>query len=59
MTPFERLKPSIFATESGGDYNALYNYANRAGNPFAGFNLTGMTVDEALEFASPSGPYAQ
>jgi len=59
MTPFERLKPSIFATESGGDYNALYNYANRAGNPFAGFNLTGMTVDEALEFSSPSGPYAQ
>ena len=59
MTPFERLKTSIFATESGGDYNALYNYANRAGNPFAGFNLTGMTVDEALEFASPSGPYAQ
>jgi hypothetical protein len=59
MAPFERLKPSIFATESGGDYNALYNYANRAGNPFAGFNLTGMTVDEALEFASPSGPYAQ
>ena len=59
MTPFERLKPSIFATESGGDYNALYNYANRAGNPFSGFKLTGMTVDEALEFANPSGPYAQ
>ena len=59
MTPFERLKPSIFATESGGDYNALYNYANREGSPFAGFKLTGMTVDEALEFANPSGPYAQ
>lgn len=59
MTPFERLKPSIFATESGGDYNALYNYANREGSPFAGFKLTGMTVDEALDFANPSGPYAQ
>jgi hypothetical protein len=59
MTPFERLKSRIFATESSGDYNALYNYANREGSPFAGFKLTGMTVDEALEFANPSGPYAQ
>ena len=59
MTPFESLKSRIFATESSGDYNALYNYANREGSPFAGFKLTGMTVDEALEFANPSGPYAQ
>ena len=42
MTPFERLKSRIFATESSGDYNALYNYANREGSPFAGFKLMGM-----------------
>jgi hypothetical protein len=55
MTPFERLKPSIFATESGGDYNALYNYANRAGNPFAGFAQ--YVKGQVGRVATPMGAY--
>lgn len=58
MTP-EQLKRMVFPGESGGDYNALFGYANRPGGQFAGVNLTDMTVDQALQFASPSGPYGQ
>jgi hypothetical protein len=53
------LKSKVFPGESGGDYNALFGYSNRPGKMFEGVNLTDMTVDEALEFASPSGPYGQ
>jgi hypothetical protein len=49
----------VFPGESGGDYNALFGYANRPGGQFEGFNLTDMTVDQALQFADPSGPYGQ
>lgn len=52
------LKRNIFAGESGGDYNALYGYANRDGGQFAGTRLTDMTINQALQFADPSGPYA-
>lgn len=52
------LKRNIFAGESGGDYNALYGYANREGGQFAGTRLTDMTINQALQFADPSGPYA-
>lgn len=55
----DELKRNVFPGESGGDYNALFGYANRPGKQFAGVNLTDMTVDEALNFASPSGPYGQ
>ncbi len=58
MTP-EQLKRMVFPGESGGDYNALFGYANRPGGQFAGVNLTDMTVDQALEFANPRGPYGQ
>lgn len=53
------IQKRIFDTESGGDYNALYGYANRPGKAFAGTSITDMTVDQALAFADPSGPYAQ
>lgn len=53
------IKNGIFAGESGGDYDALFGYSNRPGGRFAGTKLTDMTVDEALEFANPSGPYGQ
>ena len=53
------MQKRIFDTESGGDYNALYGYANRPGKAFAGTSITDMTVDQALAFADPSGPYAQ
>lgn len=58
MTP-EQLKRMVFPGESGGDYNALFGYANRPGGQFAGVNLTDMTVNQALDFSNPRGPYAQ
>lgn len=53
------IRQNIFAGESGGDYNALFGYSNRPGKQFEGTRLTDMTVDQALAFASPSGPYGQ
>ena len=58
MTP-EQLKRMVFPGESGGDYNALFGYANRPGGQFEGVNLTDMTVNQALQFANPSGAYGQ
>lgn len=55
----EEVKNGIFAGESGGDYNALFGFSNRDGGQFANANLTDMTVDQALAFADPSGPYGQ
>lgn len=55
----EELKANVFPGESGGDYNALYGYANRPGQPFEGVNLTDMTVNEVIDFTDPSGPYGQ
>ncbi len=56
---FLAVQPGIFAGESGGDYNALFGYSNRPGQPFAGVNLTDMTVAEVAAFTDPNGPYAQ
>lgn len=53
------IKNGIFAGESGGDYDALFAFSNRPGGPFADVKLTEMTVDEAIAFSDPSGPYAQ
>ena len=53
------IKAGIFAGESGGDYDALYGFSNRPGGAFANTQLTSMTVDEAIAFANPRGPYAQ
>jgi hypothetical protein len=58
MTP-EELKRMVFPGESGGDYNALFGYSNRPGRQFEGVNVTDMTVDQALQFAAPSGAYGQ
>ena len=55
---WSRIRQGIFGGESGGDYNALFNYQNRPGGRFADTKLTDMTVNQALDFASPSGPYA-
>jgi len=61
MTPAEwsRIQQGIFAGESGGDYGALFGYQNRPNGRFSNVNLTDMTVDQALDFANPSGPYGQ
>jgi len=55
----EDIKNGIFAGESGGDYNALFGFANRPGGKFQNVKLTDMTVDQALEFANPQGEYGQ
>lgn len=57
MVELSYLKQNVFPGESGGDYNALFGYANRRG-PFQGVRLTDMTINQALQFADPSGPYA-
>jgi hypothetical protein len=61
MSPQEwsRIQQGIFAGESGGDYGALFGYQNRPNGRFSGVDLTKMTVDQALDFANPSGPYGQ
>lgn len=59
MADLDFLKANVFPGESGGDYNALFGYANRPGGQFAGINLSDMTIDQALAFADPKGPYAQ
>ena len=61
MDPREwsRIQQGIFAGESGGDYGALFGYQNRPNGRFSGVDLTKMTVDQALDFANPSGPYGQ
>lgn len=56
---WEQIRNGIFAGESGGDYDALFGFSNRAGGAFANVKLTQMTVDQAIEFANPRGPYAQ
>lgn len=53
------IRQGIFGGESGGDYDALFGFSNREGGRFADVRLTDMTINEALEFASPSGEYGQ
>ena len=55
----EEVKNGIFAGESGGDYDALFGFQNRPGGKFQDVKLTDMTVDQALQFAAPSGEYGQ
>lgn len=55
---WDRIRAGIFKGESGGDPNTLYDHVERSG-PFAGVKLTDMTVDQALAFNSPTGPYGQ
>lgn len=57
-TSWPAIRAGIFHGESGGDYNTLYGHVERSG-PFAGTKLTDMTVNQALAFNSPNGPYGQ
>ena len=54
---FNTIKTGIFRGESGGDYNALFNYQNRPGGLFDDVKITDMTVDAALDFARPRSGY--
>lgn len=42
----------IDKTEGGADYNTLYGFSNREGGPFAGVNVSDMTIGEAIAFAN-------
>tara|TARA_R110000824_G_scaffold94974_1_gene228720 strand:- start:379 stop:1005 length:627 start_codon:yes stop_codon:yes gene_type:complete len=53
------IRNGIFAGESGGDYDALFGFSNRDGGRYSNVRLTDMTVDDALNFAAPSGDYGQ
>jgi len=57
-TGWDTFRPQVSQRESGGDPNALLNFSNREGGQFAGINLTGMTVNQAIDFARVGGPYA-
>ena len=58
-TDWNTYKPTVLKQESGGDYNALYNFAQKPGRIFAGVQPTQMTINDLLNFADPSGPYGQ
>lgn len=49
---------ALDSTEGGGAYDTLFGYANRSG-PFAGVDVSQMSVGDALAFADPRGQYAQ
>lgn len=43
-------------TEGGGDYRTLFGHSQKSG-PFAGVDITKMTLGQLKDFASPSGEY--
>lgn len=45
--------------EGGGRYDTLFGHSQREGNPFAGVDVSRMTLGQLREFASPSGEYGQ
>lgn len=49
---------AIDISEAGGDYGALLGFTNRPGRKFDDVDITSMTINELLEFADGSGPYA-
>ncbi len=51
------LKQKIYQTESGNDYDKLYNNSEKS--VFMTIKPTEMTIKEVLAFQDPSGPYAQ
>ena len=58
MYNWDEIQRRIFATESGGDYNALYNYQNRPDGRFSDVRLTEMPISDVLSFTNPQGEYA-
>lgn len=48
----------IDATEGAGRYDTLFGHSQRSG-PFAGTDITTMTLGDLKKFASPSGAYGQ
>lgn len=48
---------AVDSTEGAGGYDTLFGHAQRG--PFAGTDVSQMTIGDALAFASPSGAYGQ
>lgn len=49
----------IDRTEGGGAYDTLYGYSQQGDGPFAGVDVSQMTIGELKEFSNPSGEYGQ
>ncbi len=48
----------IDRTEGGGRYDTLFGHSQQEGGPFAGVDVSNMTVGEAIAFSDPNGEYA-
>ena len=59
MASWSDIQRGIFAGESGGDYNALFNYQNRPNDIFADVRVSDMSIADVLRFTDPSGEYGQ
>lgn len=57
--PWKWFQAGMVGEHGQGGYRALYSQAQDEGGPFAGMDVTEKTVDELIEFADPSGDYAQ
>lgn len=54
------IKAGIFKGEdTNGNYDTLFAHSDRPGGPFEKTRVSQMTVDQAIQFASPSGQYGQ
>lgn len=52
------LLAALDKTEGGGGYDTLFGNAQRKG-PFAGTDVSKMSIADVLAFQDPNGPYAQ
>jgi len=59
MASWSDIQRGIFAGESGGDYNALFNYQNRPNGIFSDVRVSDMSIADVLQFADPRGEYGQ
>jgi|11BtaG_2_1085332.scaffolds.fasta_scaffold11614_2 hypothetical protein len=59
MASWSDIQRGIFAGESGGDYNALFNYQNRPSGIFSDVRVTDMSIADVLGFTDPRGEYGQ
>ena len=59
MVSWSDIQRGIFAGESGGDYNALFNYQNRPNGIFADVRVSDMSIADVLRFTNPRGEYGQ
>lgn len=56
---FAPLQSAVDKTEGGGDYDAILNFSHRSGGEFEGVKVSDMTLQEAIDFSSSGGDYAQ